>query len=757
MNHPGYIIIITIVLPVIILSGTSPVFPEDGGEFTPVYHPRLNVSPARGTIEIDGRLDDPGWRGAALAENFVEHNPGDQTEPEVKTEVMVTYDRENLYLGWLCYDNPEKVRASFCERDKFYSDDYVGLCLDTYGEATYAYEILSNPYGIPGDILYSSSNDEDMSYDMIFETAGRITSFGWVVEMAIPFASLHFPNRREQVWRVDFWRNRPRESRYQYSWAAYDRDESCWPCQWGIMEGISGVEPGSGFQLLPAVVAHQSASMNESGYLDNGDLVADAALGISYDISSELKAEVTLNPDFSQVEADAAQIDVNTTFALQYPEKRPFFQEGSDLFDTYFDAVYTRAINDPIIAGKLTWRKGPNSLALLTARDQHSAIIIPFEEKSEIVQNGKSYSNILRYKRDLGEQSHLGIIATDRRFDQGGSGSLAGIDGNIRLSPSNSARFQFLSSYTREVDNPALGDKALRTETFDGGSYTSALDGEAFPGHAFTGEVSRNTANYLLKASYRELSPTFRADNGMEPSNNARMGMLGGWGILRFDHSKVLETLEGNIHMAREWNFSGTRKDEWINTDMVMSFRAGQTRIHSSYMRSNELFRDIQFRDIWQAHTYFSTQPTGALKLGANINYGHRIARRDMVMGKEIRYGFSAEIKPLNRMLLSADFSRIYSDGLDSGERLFSQSILWTRLSLQISRELSLRLVAQYNDRFGHWDFDPLLSYRINSFTVFYIGSTYDYRETGMEDYGRQGYAVTDRQYFMKLQYLFMI
>ncbi len=726
-------------------------------DFKPVYNPEITISRVRGTIEIDGKLDDSGWKGAARAGNFVEHRPGDQTRPEVETEVMITYDQERLYVAFICYDDPGEVRASLCERDQGHNDDSVVLLLDTYGEASHAYEICSNPYGVPGDILYSSSSGEDLSYDMIFDSAGRITDFGWVVEMAVPFTSLRFPNVEEQVWKVDFWRNRPRESRFQYSWAAYDRNENCWPCQWGTLKGIKGVKPGAGFQFLPAVVAHQSASMNQRGHLDNGDLMGDVALGLSYDISSELKAEATINPDFSQVEADAAQIDVNSTFALQYPEKRPFFQEGSDLFDTYFETVYTRSINDPILAGKLTWRNGSNSLALMSARDEHSAIILPFEEKSEIVQNGKSYSNIIRYKRDLGEQSHLGIIATDRRFDQGGSGSLAGLDGNIRFSPNNSLQFQFISTYTEEVDNPALGDSSLSSETFDDGKYTAGLDGESFSGRAFLLSLERGTANSRMDATYTERSPTFRADNGLEPSNNNRMGMLQGGYVLRFDDSGIMETLEGNINMARKWNFDGVKKDEWVNTDLVFAFRAAQTQVHFSYLSSNELFRGIQFNDIWQGHACFHTQPSGALELDANVNYGHRIARRDLVMGKEVSYGASAKIRPLNRLLISTDFSRVISDDLDSGDRLFSQSILWSRISLQVSRELSLRLVAQYNDRFKHWDLDPLLTYRINAFTVFYIGSTHDYRETGIEDYGREGWSLTDRQYFMKLQYLFRV
>jgi hypothetical protein len=726
-------------------------------KYVPVYKPELEIARAAGPIVIDGDLSDLGWQDAARVGNFAEHNPGDQTQPEVDTEVLVAYDEKKLYLGWLCYDNPSEVRASLCERDQIFSGDYVILCLDTFGEATLAYEISTNPYGVPGDLLFSSSNGEDITYDMNFETAGRITEFGWVAEMAIPFSSLRFPDRDEQVWRMDFWRNRPRGSRYQYSWAAYNRDENCWPCQWGTVRGISGVESGSGLEILPTVVAHQSGSLNDAADFRNDEVDGDLGLGIAYDFSSELTAEAAINPDFSQVESDVAQIDVNSTFALFYPEARPFFQEGSDLFDTHFNAVYTRSINDPAVAGKMTWRKGANSVALLSARDEHSVIILPFEESSEFVENGKSYSNILRAKKDFGEQTYLGFLATDRRFDSGGSGSLVGVDGRIRLSPSDVMLFQVLGTHTSEVNDPALGDTSLQTQFFDDGKYTAALDGEEFWGHGWQVCLDRETRNYEIGADYWERSPTFRAENGFEPSNNSRRAGFWVNGILRFEDSKVWDHIYSSTNLVRVWNFDGVRKDEWVATDLTFKFRAAQAQIHSQYLYSNELFGGTQFEDIWNAHTCLQVHPTGALSCGGNINYGHRIARHDLVMGTETSYGLWADVRPLDRMLIEVSYNHVQSDDIDSGERLFDQSLVWSRLSLQIMRELSARLIVQYNDRSDVWDVDPLITYQLSPLSIFYVGSTRRYEDLDREDDGRDGWTLTDRQYFMKVQYLFQI
>ena len=743
--------ILVITVAYVCLPSSAAVADDD---FTPVYHPTLVISRAAGTIEIDGNLDDSGWQGAAVADSFAEHSPGDQTRPDVDTRVWITYDDDNLYVAWMCYDDPNEVRASFCERDRIFSDDNVILCLDTYGEATLAYELASNPYGIPGDLLFSSAQGEDITYDMIFETAGRITDDGWVVEMAIPFTRLRFPGTEDQTWRVDFWRNRPRESRYKYSWAAYDRGEDCWPCQWGTVTGISGIRSGTGLDLLPAFVARQSGSLEDDGQFSNDPASSAVSLGIAYDFSSELTAEATINPDFSQVESDAAQIDVNTTFALNYPERRPFFQEGSDLFNTYFDAVYTRSIYDPLVAGKVTWRKGSNSAAFLSARDDNSVIILPFEESSRYVAGGESYSNILRARRDLGEQAHLGLIATDRRFKSGGAGSLAGIDGKIRLSSSDTFLFQVLATRTNEVNNPALTDSAFNETRFADGAHNAALDGETFWGHGVFARLNRSAANYWMGADYLERSPTFRADNGFEPSNNNRMGTARMGGVVRFENNRVLENINGQVDVARKWNFEGVQKDEWINGTLELRFRTAQTGIHSRFMSSNELFSGIQFVNIWQAHTCLSTHPGGALSFGGHYNYGHRIARQEVVLGKETSRGGWVDVRPVDRLFVAFSYQNTFSDDLETGTRLFSQSIFRTRMSLQVSRALSGRLVLQYNDRFDCWDIDPLITYRINSLSVFYVGSTQEYQNMNFADNGRDGWCLSSRQYFLKFQYL---
>jgi hypothetical protein len=208
------------------------------------------------------------------------------------------------------------------------------------------------------------------------------------------------------------------------------------------------------------------------------------------------------------------------------------------------------------------------------------------------------------------------------------------------------------------------------------------------------------------------------------------------------------------VDAARKWNFQGVRKDEWINASFEVKFRAAQTGVHSRYMHSNELFGGVQFDNIWQAHTCFNAQPSGALSFGGYYNYGDRIARWDLVMGKETTRGLWADIRPIDRLLISLSYDDAFSDELETGIRLYSQSILRTRMSLQVLRALSARLVVQYNDRYHSWDVDPLVTYRINSLSVFYIGSTQQYRDLSPLEEGPDGWTLCNRQYFLKFQYL---
>lgn len=738
--------------------------------FSPNVLPEIIVNKITEPINIDGALDDPGWSVASRAENFSEFYPGDQTEPAVNTEVLITYDSNKIYFAFICHDDPTRVRASYIDRDQMRGNDAVEVLIDTYGEAAWGYELMANPFGVQADWLWSRAageNGADITYDLIWESSGKITDMGYQVEIAIPFSSLRFPDQREQFWRIDFRRIRPRESFSQYAWAAQSRDEPCNACQWGTISGIENVKAGKGIEILPSLITYQSGALiethNPDSPFENNNPELELSMSAKFSLTSDVTADATINPDFSQVEADAEQIDVNTTLALFYPERRPFFQEGSDIFRTWVPVFYSRSINNPQMAGKMTARRNRNSMGYMIARDQNSAIILPFEESSAFLVGGKSTNNVLRYHREFGVDSHIGFLLTDRRLDGGGSGTLLNIDSQIRLHRNFRIQSQIVGSYTAEPDDQELSmqisqlvDDGLIDSTFDNGRYTAVFDGESYAGHGLIVNLEERSRHLNFDATYWEFSPTFRADNGFQTNNNYRQTeMLANYTF--YFNKGFIERIQPTTHFGRRWNFDKVMKSEWMEMGIEAKLK-GQTTISSSFIIANERFLGILFDDLWRLRFSLSSYFSESLGVSVSTNYGNEVVRLydPPVTGRQTDIELSARIKPINRLRIEPTFSYAKSDDIVTDENFFDGYIARTRLYFQFNRMFSFRLVAQFNDFYQTWNFDPLIIYRINPFSLFYIGSTHDYYRFNDSEFGTRTQMIS-RQIFVKLQYLFQI
>ncbi|MCS5624957.1 MAG: carbohydrate binding family 9 domain-containing protein, partial [Candidatus Marinimicrobia bacterium] len=394
-----------------------------------LINPVLEIKRVLNTINIDGDLTDSEWGQAKGTDYFLEIEPGDNISPQEKTEVKVAYDDQNLYVAFWAFADPKDIRASFQGRDRAWMDDWVAIFLDTYGDANTGTMVGANPYGIQMDAINNGNGKDDPSFDLVYESKGKITDDGYQVEMAIPFSSLSFPDKEVQEWKVGFYRSLPREKRSQIIWGGFDRTNPCFLCQMGTLKGIQGIKQRGNIEFLPAIVGSQISELDQNNILQKETALGQASLGVKYSLSSDQVAEFTINPDYSQVEADEEQVDVNTTFALFFPEKRPFFNAGNDLIDTWINAIYTRSINNPIASGRMINRGQKNSWYLLSAMDEDSPYIIPGEEQSFSLSGGRSISNIFRFRRTLEEASFFGFLATDRRMvENEGSGSVVGFD-----------------------------------------------------------------------------------------------------------------------------------------------------------------------------------------------------------------------------------------------------------------------------------------------------------------------------------------
>ncbi len=754
MNRPLFVLLLTLgFAPAAALAQTGP-----GATVTPQIQPTIEVSRAAGPIEIDGELDDAGWQDAARATGFVEHFPNEMAAPEYQSEAWVAYDDEYLYLAFVAHDDPATIRTSVRDRDQNFSDDFIGLMLDTYGDASWAYELFVNPSGVQGDLRMVGTGGEDSGFDIVWYAESKITDTGYQVEMAIPFKSLRFPSRAEQVWRVNFWRTRPRESRAQHSWAAIDRDNQCFMCQWGTMTGIRGVEPGGALELLPSLVASHSTVLEDpddpdSG-LDDSEFDADAGLTARYAHPSGITLEGAINPDFSQVESDVAQIDVNSTFALFFDERRPFFQEGSELFESYFSLVYTRQINDPVVAAKAVGRLGRTSFAYIGAYDKTSPVLLPFQQRSFVGTADESFSNIARVRRTYGQSSYVGATLTDRRFEEGGgAGTAWGLDGSHRFMDNYRFEYQAVGSHTQEPDE-AGPTATLEDFTFDDGEHTGVFDGESFSGWGGYASLERSARFWSFDFDYWVSSPTFRADDGFETRNDLR-NFAAFQEVNWYPDRSWIDRFGADIRGSWTWTYEGEKRERVISPSIEAQLPL-QTFFELGGLWFEERFMGVDFDDMTELFVFVESTPIEEVSGGVYMEFGDGIARNleTPLKGDASFLEVFATLKPIDRLVIqpSVQWSRLEA----GGEEIFDGYIFRTRTTFNLTRRLFGRVIVQYDEFDEALSVEPLVTYRINPYTLFYVGSTNAFSRFDRRDQGLgNDFDPTSRQFFAKIQYLF--
>ena len=710
----------------------------------------FEITRATGSIIVDADLDDVGWADAASTDFFLEIQPGDNVDPPDPTEVKVTYDKDNLYVAFMAYSDPDNIRATLQKRDQAWRDDFVAIIIDAYGDANAAVMVGSNPLGVQMDALNQGQHDDD-SYDIIYESAGKITDNGFQVEMAIPFSSLSFPKKKIQEWKVTFFRSFPRDARHMVTWGGLDRSNQCWLCQLGTLKGIQGIEQKGKLEFLPTLIGSQSSELDENNALKKGSSEGEVSMGIKYSLSSDRVADIAINPDFSQVEADEEQIDVNTTFALNYQEKRPFFNEGADLTDTPVSVVYTRSINNPTGVGRIINRGQKDSWLLLSALDEDSPYIVPGEEQSFTKMGGKSFSNIFRYKRSLNEGSFLGFIATDRRMvDNQGSGSVVGFDSRYRFNDTYQVEFQSVFSHTQEPNDSLL----ISSATF-GDNHTFTFDGESFSGNALKLEFDRNTEHWRMEVGYDHRTPTFRAENGFVTNANNRR--IFGQSLWIYFPNNFFSQVLGGVHAGVEHNFDGVQKAKYIALFSNLAMPR-QTRLNVNYIRHMQYrFKDTELNGTYDIRINLNSQFSERYQFGTNI--GRHVAPvRFLEVPEEGRLSvleFWTRMQASDRLNVGLSYNSQKMTTMDRKTDYFSGYTATLRASYQHNKSLGFKVLTQYNDFSKDFQIQPLLTYQPSPFTIFYIGSTSNQNVNGLAFDNIQNGMLTDRQYFMKIQYLF--
>jgi hypothetical protein len=394
----------------------SPIVVEGKGSPTAEI-PRLEAE-----VQIDGKLDEPVWAQATRLSGFWQYQPVDGRRAEEETEVLAWYAPDAIYFGIKAHDrNPAAIRSTVADRDNIDNDDYVVLDLDTFHDRRRTFFFAVNPRGVQADGVRSEGAGQvsslipgsvDKNPDFTWDSKGRVTDWGYEIEVRIPFKSLRYPSGGPQEWGFNVTRVVQRTG-YTDTWTDVRRANASFIGQEGAIGGLHDMRHGVTVEAQPFVTATADGTRNGlSGNFDRQDVNPDAGLNLRLGFSS-FALDATANPDFSQVESDEGQVTVNERFALFFPEKRPFFLEGIELFGSPQTLVYTRRIVNPKAGAKFTGKFGQLGVAHLTAVDQTPA-------------GDNAWFNISRLRRDFGRNSIAGVTFTNRSLPGDHNTVLAG-------------------------------------------------------------------------------------------------------------------------------------------------------------------------------------------------------------------------------------------------------------------------------------------------------------------------------------------
>ncbi len=701
-------------------------------------------------ITIDGVPDEAAWQDALVIPLAYETRPAENAPAPVRTECLITYDTNHLYVAFRAFDpEPEKIRARLTDRDRAFNDDWVGVSLDTFNDERRAFEFFVNPLGVQMDLFYDDVNDNETSdWDAIWKSAGQLREDGYTVEMAVPFSSFRFPREQAgpQTWGIDILRMWPRGSRFRFANNPQDRARNCYLCQFEKIQGFENINPGRNLQISPTVTTTRTDAREDgpqSPFID-GKEETDPGLTVRWGFTPSLNLSAAINPDFSQVEADVAQLDVNQRFALFFPEKRPFFLEGADFFDTPLDAVFTRNVADPTWGVKISGKAGGHGIGAFVAKDEVTNLLFPGSQGSGSTSlDLENTTTVLRYRRDVGEGSSIGALVTNRE-GTGYENRVFGIDGLYQPTQKDRLEFQLLGSRTRypevvarEFDQPigAFDDLAL------GISYR---------------HQERNWDAFIRHEDFGE---DFRADMGFLPQVGRSFTLLGGgrtwwregggwFERLRLGTDADLTRDEDGNELEREYeiflDFDGARQSFF--------FLGLGTR--------DRYFNGVQFENERFLNTHYRMQLNGTVRVALAAGFGDDIDFANTRPAEQLRLEPSVRFD-LGRHL-RAELDHTYRRlTVDEGE-LFTANLTQLKLTYQLNLRMLARVILQRTaiDRDPTLFVDDveasterlltqlLLSYKLNPQTVLFLG----YTENGT---GNQEFDLTriNRTFFLKVGY----
>ncbi len=694
-------------------------------------------------IAVDGVLSETVWsRKADISGYFQIFDPQSDKPLPQKTDVWFAYDYDNIYFAFYCYDTePEKIKTTVCKRDEIPGDDWAGLVIDTVGSRQFGYTFLVNPNGIQTDMIMTSDGNTNDSPDWVWESAGKVTEDGYILEFKVPLRNFKFKSGENVDMNVFIARYLSREA-VTSSWPAMPAGTSPL-AQMGTVR-FGKLNNQLKLELLPSVTYGSIWDRKNPDEWSSPDDKFDFGISGKYGITSSITAELTYNPDFSQVESDSFQILVNQRYPIFYSEKRPFFMETSNRFKlggtgngdyNMYYPVHTRNIVDPEWGFKLNGEAGKFSFDFLAAGDEYPGRaweddINPFEGKNALFAVG-------RLKYVLWGDSYIGAIFTSRSFG-GGYNNVIGGDFLLRA---NAHIFKGHYLYSSSKDDDGI---------------------EKSDGSAWMVEYFLDTKPVSAEIYWEHLDEEFRMDTAF---------------ISRIAMDKVTGYLGGNIYPDGEkfgWikkinpYFYGyyikdieTDENEYFYLLGLRIYTSRQGFLRTDYMAFDEFWKNQRLKGGYY-RVRGEIQATNWLRLYSHIYFGDKAYYDADVpyVGNRTNFNFEVSLQPTGNLYQNFDYTYEVFKNNETDDTVYDYNIFRSITKYQLDEHFFLRAIIQYDSYSEVVLSDLLASFTLIPGTVLHLGYGSLHQKVGWQnnkwesgiDFAK--YYQTSQSIFFKASYL---